>query len=51
MLRIWRWAQLSNQRAVGNARGAATELSRRRVERDEVEILLAELRSRRAASA
>ena len=33
----------SHERAVGNARAAATELSRRRVERDEVELYLAEL--------
>jgi len=35
-----RWAQTSHAAAVANARSAATELSRRRVERDEVELFL-----------
>ncbi len=51
MLRFWSWVRASNARAVANARAAATELSRCRVERDEVEIFLAEVRTRRAASA
>ncbi len=34
---LWRWAVTSNERAVANARAAATECSRRRVERAEVE--------------
>jgi hypothetical protein len=51
MVRFWRWARASNERAVDNARAAATELGRRRVERDEVELYLAELGARRAASA
>ena len=36
----WRWGR-SNERAVANARAAATELCRRRVERAEVELFLA----------
>lgn len=35
------WARSSNERAIGNARAAATELGRRRVERQEVELFLA----------
>jgi hypothetical protein len=38
----WRWAVASNERAVANARGAATECSRLRVERAEVEQFLLE---------
>ena len=38
-----RWAVASNERAVANARAAATECSRARLERAEVEQLLAEL--------
>jgi hypothetical protein len=38
---VWRWAVASNERAVANARAAATECSRRRVERAEVEQFLA----------
>jgi hypothetical protein len=38
---VWRWAAVSNERAVANAREAATECSRRRVERAEVEQYLA----------
>ena len=40
-VRVWRWAAVSNERAVANARAAATECSRRRVERAEVEQYLA----------
>jgi hypothetical protein len=36
----WRWAVTSNERAVANARGAATECSRLRLERAEVELFL-----------
>ena len=36
----WRWSQSSNQWAVTNARVASTELSRRRVERQEVDLFL-----------
>src|SRR5262245_15385305 len=38
---LWRWAVTSNERAVANARAAATECSRLRVERAEVELYLA----------
>jgi hypothetical protein len=37
---VWRWAVASNERAVANARAAATECSRARVERAEVEQFL-----------
>jgi hypothetical protein len=40
---LWNWAVVSNERAVANARTAATECSRLRVERAEVEQLLAAL--------
>ncbi|MFC4784647.1 hypothetical protein ACT8ZV_09245 [Nocardioides sp. MAHUQ-72] len=50
MVRFWLWGRRSNQRAVANARSAATDLSRLRVERDEVEIFLAELGRRRTAA-
>jgi hypothetical protein len=49
MVRFWRWGRASNERAVGNARAAATELSRRRIERDDVAIFLAGLEERRTA--
>ena len=43
-------ALVSQGRSLANARGASTELSRARVEREEVEIYLHELRrSRRSA--
>jgi hypothetical protein len=43
-------ARLSSQdRAVSNARGATTELSRARVERDAVELFLADREERRLA--
>jgi hypothetical protein len=38
---VRRWAVASNERAVANARAAATECSRLRVERAEVEQFLA----------
>ena len=38
---LWRWAVASNDRAISNARAAATECSRRRVERAEVQQFLA----------
>lgn len=47
MVRFWLWSRVSNQRAVGNARAAATELSRQRIERDDVAIFLAQLEERR----
>jgi hypothetical protein len=37
---MWRWAAASNERAVANARAGATECSRLRVERAEVEQFL-----------
>ena len=37
---VWRWAVASNERAVANARVAAAECSRARVERAEVEQFL-----------
>jgi len=37
---LWRFGVRSNERAVANARAASTDLSRRRVERDEVELYL-----------
>jgi hypothetical protein len=40
---VWRWAVASNERALANARAAATECSRLRVERAEVEQFLAGL--------
>jgi hypothetical protein len=42
MWKPWGWGELSNQVAVDNARAASTELSRRRVEREEVELFLAD---------
>jgi hypothetical protein len=39
---IGRWARHSQERALGNARGASTALSRLRVEREEVELFLQE---------
>jgi len=50
MVRFWLWGRTSNERAVGNARAAATELSRQRIERDDVAIFLAELEERRTAA-
>jgi hypothetical protein len=41
---VWRWAAVGNERAVANARAAATECSRLRVERAEVEQFLLEQR-------
>jgi len=37
---IWRWAVASNEQALANARTAATECSRRRLERAEVDAFL-----------
>ena len=42
MWNVWRWPVASNERAVANARVAATECARLRVERAETEQLLAE---------
>lgn len=38
----WQWAAASQAVAVANARSAATESSRRRVEREDVELFLGE---------
>lgn len=48
---LWRWAVSSNERAVANARTAATECSRRRLERAEVAQLLAAYADEKAPSA
>ncbi|MCW2768372.1 MAG: Clp protein [Nocardioides sp.] len=37
MFKPWRWIRSSNEQAVANARAAAVECGRRRVERAEVE--------------
>jgi hypothetical protein len=42
MWKPWRWARGSHAAALDNARAAATELNRQRVERDAVELYLAE---------
>ena len=42
-----RWRPWHQDRAVDNARGAATKLARRRVEREEVELFLDRLAVRR----
>ena len=47
---VWRWAAVSNERAVANAREAATECSRLRVERAEVDQYLAAYTAGRPAS-
>ncbi|QBR90890.1 hypothetical protein [Nocardioides euryhalodurans] len=44
----WQWGVSSNEQAVANARAATTALSRRRVEREDVELYL---RTRHAAPA
>ena len=46
MVKVWEWARSSHVRAVDNARAASTELSRRRVEREDVELFLAALEPR-----
>ena len=48
MFDVRQWGKRSNEAAVRNSRAAATELSRARVERDEVENFLLELAERRA---
>jgi hypothetical protein len=42
MWKPWTWSTGSNDRAIGNARASATELGRRRVEREEVALFLEE---------
>ena len=44
MWKPWAWSVGSNERAIDNARASATELSRRRVERQDVELFLAQHR-------
>ncbi|MGZ4456764.1 MAG: hypothetical protein ACXVWV_12360 [Nocardioides sp.] len=50
MVKPWQWSVASNQRAVTNARVATTDLSRRRVEREDVELYLASLEAPRTAT-
>jgi hypothetical protein len=51
MFKPWLWGHASNAGAVANARTSSTELSRLRVEREDVELFLAELRGTRPATA
>jgi hypothetical protein len=51
MWKPWELITRSNERAVANARVAATELSRMRVERAEVELYVARLAGERLALA
>ena len=44
MWKPWEWASASQAAALANARTASTELSRRRLEREDVEHFLAEFR-------
>ncbi len=44
MWKPWEWASASQAVALANARSAATELSRRRIEREDVEIFLTGVR-------
>lgn len=46
MWKPWEWSTRSNARAVENARLATTSCSRRRLERAEVELFLADLHAR-----
>jgi hypothetical protein len=50
MLKPWKWGRASNGQAVVNARVASTELSRLRVEREDVELFLAGLEQRRTSA-
>ena len=47
MWSVQEWGRRSNEAAVCNARAAATILSRLRVERDEIELYIAERADRR----
>jgi hypothetical protein len=47
----WGWATASQGAALANARAAATELSRLRVEREDVELFLADRAARATAVA
>jgi len=49
MFNVTQWGKRSNESAVCNARAAATELSRARVEREEVEKFLADVVARRTS--
>jgi hypothetical protein len=51
MWKPWQLATFSNERAVANARAAATELSRLRVERHEIELYVARVAAERLAVA
>ena len=44
MWKPWEWAGASQAVALANARAASTELSRRRLEREDVELFLAGVR-------
>jgi hypothetical protein len=48
MWSVLEWGRRSNEAAVCNARAATTLLCELRVERDEIELYLAELSARRA---
>jgi hypothetical protein len=49
MWKPWELVTRSNERAVANARAATSDLARRRVERDDVELYLARKYADRAA--
>ena len=51
MWKPWKLATRSHERAVANARAASTELNRRRVERVEVELYVAQRAATRAVLA
>ena len=44
MWKPWEWASASQAAALANARTASTELSRLRLEREDVELFLADFR-------
>ncbi|MCW2795415.1 hypothetical protein [Nocardioides sp.] len=50
MFKTWRWTRISNERAVANARAAAVDCSRRRLERAEVDRYLTQRALARAAA-
>ena len=50
MWKPWEWASRSNERAIGNARAAATACSRRRLEHEEVALFLDSLGRRASRS-
>ena len=51
MWKPWEWASASQSAALANARVASTELSRLRVEREDVELFLAQSRAHAQAHA